>query len=118
MFSPPSIDVGARYDEYGRGLILYKDYAGRTESLAVPAFYSVLPTSPGPIILLSGLRFINSSEIFRLRLRETSAFTALWEGYPHRRQRVRIEAEEDHPNVEIATTTAALTGAVVAENIA
>ena len=48
-----------------RGAILYSDYAGRTGSLPVPAFYSVLPTSPGPMILLDRLRFKGSSEVIR-----------------------------------------------------
>jgi hypothetical protein len=100
---PPAIDVGARFDEQGRGVIVYKDYADRTQSLPEPAFYSGLPTSPGPMILMSALVFKGSSEIVRLKLRETSEFTKLWHGYPRRRLRVRADGNEDEcSNEEIA----------------
>jgi len=100
LFSPPCIDVGARQDEYGRGVVLYRDYIGRTRSLPTPSYYRILPTSPGPMILLFGLRFTGSSEIVRLRLRETSTFEALWDGYPRRRPRARVEDIEEHDNSE------------------
>ena len=103
---PPAIDVGAKFDEYGRGAILYKDYAERAQSLPEPPSYSILPTSPGPMILLSALTFRGSSEIVRLQLKETSEFTALWHGYPRRRLRVRANGGEDeHSNEEITAAT-------------
>ncbi len=75
-------------DRFARQEFEFKDYFGRSHVFFGPSFVHGIPgaTHDRPVVIAPGnlLGFANAEILFTVR--ETSVFSAYWEGYPRRRQ--------------------------------
>lgn len=78
--------AGRKIDQYGRGILIYKDYRGREVTLSEPSQHRVcrLPSVSAPQIIVRCMHIGYSSELMRFSFEETSDYVDMWRDYPKR----------------------------------
>ncbi|HCX89684.1 MAG TPA: hypothetical protein DHT43_04015 [Deltaproteobacteria bacterium] len=81
---------GRTVDQYGRNIVMFKDYRGRQIIVNRPSQYSLcrLPSLHWPQIIVPWVHIGDSVELLRFQFEEISDYVKMWRGYPKRRPRV------------------------------
>lgn len=89
--------TGRTVDQYGRSVVMFKDYRKREITVGRPSQYSVcrLPSIRVPQIIVPWMHIGDSFELMRFELEETSDYVEMWREYPKRRTRVPSEQLKD-----------------------
>jgi hypothetical protein len=90
--------AGETVDQYGRSVVMFKDYREREITVSQPSQYSMckLPSINLPQIIVPWIHIGDSFELMRFQFEETSDYAEMWREYPKRRTRVPSnELKED-----------------------
>lgn len=90
--------AGRTVDQYGRSVVMFKDYRGREIPVRRPSQYDLcgLPSLRRPQIIVACMHIGDSSELLRFKFEEISDYVEMWRGYPKRRPRVPfMELDEE-----------------------
>jgi len=89
--------TGRTVDQYGRGLLIFKDYKAREITISQPSLYRVcrLPSIRRPQIIVPCMHINDSFELLRFQFEETSDYVEIWRDYPKRIPRVPSKEREE-----------------------
>ena len=92
--------TGRTVDQYGRSVVMFKNYRQREITVGQPSQYSVcrLPSTRAPQIIVPWMHISDSFELMRFQFEETSDYVEMWREYPKRRTRV----PSNQPNENLA----------------
>ncbi len=94
--------AGRTMDQYGRGVVTFKDYKGRGITINQPSQYRLcrLPSIHEPQIVVPSLHINDSSELMRFTFEEISDYVKMWQDYPRRKPRIPFKGLKDKSDSE------------------